>query len=44
MTQQNELTVDALMEEYQNNFWDMVPKLEIKSGIFQVDLQDKTCC
>ena len=39
--------VEEMMEEYQsimkNDVWDIVPKPEQESGIFHVDLQDKTC-
>ena len=27
-----------------NDVWDIVPKPENKSGIFKIDLEDKTCC
>ena len=44
---QNKEWVEAMTEEYQlimkNDVWDIVPKLEKKCGIFEMDLQDKTC-
>ena len=33
MTSQNELMIDAMMEEYQNDVWDIVPKPERKSVV-----------
>ena len=33
MNQQNELMVEVMMEEYQNDVWDIVPKLESKSVV-----------
>ena len=33
MTQQNELMVNATMEEYQNDVWDIVTKPESKSVV-----------
>ena len=34
MTRQNELMVEAMMEEYQNDVSDIVTKLESKSEVF----------
>ena len=38
MTSQDEVVVESMMEEYQNNFWDMVPKPERKSVVYSKEI------